>query len=328
MQTNTLKNRLAGAAILVFATSSVAGCVREFAPFNELDSLRVLGVRAEPPALGPGAIAVLDALVFEPDGNEVSYRWSWCPLAAGAATGFACYLDEEMLRSIAEEYLPGAGALVPSFDLGTEPVAEFAYPLPASLLRALCEEATSSELPAFVPLPDCSRGLTISVRLEVAAGGDSVVAVKDLPLFWDEADADNSNPEVSGLMAAVGNAAPFELAGDFETVIEHGVRYRLRAGVSLDSAEIFVPAPGADDPDPGPRRERLFMTWFITGGEVDAGRTTFIDGEVGLEVLRTNIWRTPGPGGAPDGSASIYLVLQDERGGVDWLGRGVRLEGS
>lgn len=328
MQTITAKNGLAGAAILVIAALSVAGCVREFAPLNELDSLRVLGVRAEPPSLGPGGIAMLDALVFEPEGNEVSYRWSWCPLAAGAASGFDCYLDEEMLRSIAEEYLPGAGALVPSFDLGTAPVAEFAYPLPAPLLRALCEEVVSSELPAFVPLPDCSRGLTISVRLEIGYGEDSVTAVKDLPLFWDEADADNSNPEVSDLWAAVGEAIPFELVEGFETALDHGGRYRLRAGISLDSAEVFTPAAAAGSPDPGPRRERLFMTWFITGGELDAGRTTFIDGEVDLEVLTGNSWRTPDPGLAPDGAASIYLVLQDERGGVGWLGRSVRLEGS
>jgi hypothetical protein len=303
-----------------------AGCGREFTAFNELDKLRVLGVRAEPPALGPGGSAVLEALVFEPDGDPIAWRWSWCPLAAGGQTGFECVLDEERLRQMADAMLPGAGALIPSFDLGDGPEAEFRYPLAPDLLRALCEAATSQELPAFVPLPDCSRGIDVSVRLEVSAGGETVVAVKDLPLYWDAADADNENPPVAWMTAALGGAAAGEIQEDGGTALEPGAAYDLVVGVELAAAQLFTPPAVGGESAPEPRRERLFMTWFVTGGELDFKRTTFIDGEVGLDVLERNRWRPPREEETPDGAASIFVVLQDERGGVGWLGRTVLLE--
>jgi hypothetical protein len=316
----------AGLAIALALGAPAAGCGRDFAAFNELDKLRVLGVRAEPPALGPGASAVIDALIFEPDGDELSYRWSWCPLAAGGQTGFECALDEERLRELAEAAFPGAGALVPSFDLGGGATAEFGYPLTPELLRALCEAATSEELPSFVPLPDCSRGLTVSLRLEVEAGGEIVTAVKDLPLFWDAADADNGNPAVAGLAATPDGAAPIALDEGGGTTLAAGGFHELRADIAIAAAEVFTQAPAGDEPEPEPRRERLFMTWFVTGGRTDFKRTTFIEDEVGLDVLTENGWVAPTLDEAPDGTVAIFLVLQDERGGVGWLGRAVGLE--
>jgi len=300
------------------------GCAEDYEPFNELSKLRVLAIRAEPPDLLPGEGTEISALVYEPDGDDLEYRWSWCPVAAGAATGFECVVDEQDLRDMAAGLFPGAEALVPSLDLGREPTAAFQHSIPPAILQGMCDAILSSGAPSFVTLPDCEEELVVTVRLVVSGGGESVTAVKELALKMS-ADAEvNSNPAIGAVVAS-------PAGGGGEVVLEEGSAVDLEAGAELElavavpreAAEEYTPEPTEEEPDPQPTTESLFMSWFVTDGSTLFGRTTYLDGEIGLDELGSNTWTLPDAEDAPEGEAALFLVLQDERGGVAWTSRQV-----
>lgn len=310
-----------GLSIALALALGASGCGRDFEPFNLVNKLRVLAIQADPPAVAPGETAVLRALVYEPDGDEVSYRWSWCPLTTGSLGGFECAVSEAELRDLAESFVPGSGALVPSFDLGSEPEAAFDYSFSPVLMQGLCELLTSFEAPSFVSLPDCEESLVVSITLEVTAGDEAVTAIKELPVYFDEAGADNENPAIGEVTAALGDGGPAVLPEDGLATLLANRRHDLVVDVPIASAQVFQPSPTEDDPQPASRRESLFMTWFVTGGDTTDNRTTFIEDEIPLEELGSNRWLTP----RDQPETTLFLVLQDERGGVGWTWRDVQL---
>jgi hypothetical protein len=319
-------------AVAVLA-ALVAGCGDDFTPFNELDRLRVLAVRAEPPELAPGATTTLDALVFAPDGDAVTSAWSWCPITLGAAKGYECALSEQQLADAIDAVAPGAGALVPSYDLGQGAEATFANAVPPAALAALCDAIATGSAPAFVDLPTCTDRFVVTIRLEVAAAGETVTAIKQLPLLFDASAEENLNPALGGVFAAPaadgvdplvdGTALSF---GREPTMLRAGAKYDLGLEIADAAAQSFTPAATVDSPSPDPRRETLFLTWFVTGGKTDSQRTGFIDGDADMSDLAHNGWRTPSLA-ASGGAAELYLVLQDERGGVAWTARQIALAG-
>ncbi|MCK9464175.1 MAG: hypothetical protein M0R80_31530 [Proteobacteria bacterium] len=317
--------------LLLVAAAVAAGCGKEFAPFNELDKLRVLAVRAEPPEIAPGEAAAIDALVFEPDGDEVAYSWSWCPFTLGALDGYECAVTEQELAEAIEAVAPGAGSFVPSFDLGDGPSAAFANLVPPAALDALCEAIASDSAPAFVDLPECGDRLVVTIRLDVAAGGETATAVKELPLLFEAPAEPNANPAIGEIFAApaADGADPLVAGAPLEFEPQSALRaetlYDLGADVEDAASQLFTPAATDDDPDPEPRRETLFMTWFVTGGETDSMRTGFIEDDADMDDLVHNGWRTPELVES-GGEAQLFLVLQDERGGVGWTARSVALE--
>ena len=329
--TRARRGAIAGPAVAVAVAllAAGAGCTRDFEPFTELGKLRVLGVQAERPALAPGETATLSALVYEPDGDAIEHRWSWCPIAAGRATGFECAVTEEELALIAQSVQPGSSEQIPPFDLGGDATAELPYSMSPALLAGLCEAALEQDLPAFVPVPDCDRRLVVSVRLEVTAGGESVAAVKELPLYFEPSAATNENPDVRAMWLApvgAGDGALVEAPQDAPLPVEAGRSYRVVVDVPLSSAQTFTPEASAGEEAPEPRREDLFATWFLTAGRTEASRTTFFDGEIGLGELVENEWRAPDRADL-DGEdlAELFVVVQDERGGVAWIGRSFRV---
>mgnify|MGYP001432917068 CR=1 FL=1 len=317
-------------AVTVVVAALAVGCGEEFDPFNEVTGLRVLAVRAEPPAIASFETATLDALVYEPDDAAVSYRWSWCPMTLGSATGFECAIEEEDLKAGLDAVAPGASALVPSYDLGSEPTAAFDYLLPAAALTAMCDAIAAQSAPAFIELPACEGGFEITVRLEVEAGTEKVVAVKQLELLLAETEDANVNPVLGAVFAAPSSAGVdprvegSALAEESATELLAATSYDLALDIPENASQSYTPAPTADEPSPIAVRETLFLTWFVTGGETEAMRTGFIDGYDSMDALEENTWKTPDFLESA-GAAEIILVLQDERGGVAWTRRSVAL---
>ena len=89
---------------MVAAVAVAAGCGEDFDPYNRLTGLRVLAIKAEPPAAGPGgechAVAraglhpTLTPLVFAPAGDVGHLPWSWCPLPGSASDGYPAAISD------------------------------------------------------------------------------------------------------------------------------------------------------------------------------------------------------------------------------------------
>jgi hypothetical protein len=310
-------------AIRSFALASLlTACGGDFAPYNLLEGLRVLAVRAEPPVLAAGDSTTLDALVWLPSSEPVTYEWSWCPFTESRDTGFECAVTAEEVQAAVDEAL-GPGTVTVDFDLGTDATAALAYPGDASLVRSLCEQVLARAATSVSGAISCDDGLEITVRLVASTSNDSVTVVKRVPLVLEPSAATNTNPSFGPGVRIAGKrdrdeALAAELALDGSDLIAAGSKYRLWVDIAEGSFETFVPPGDALEETPAPRGESLFLTWFVSAGETDATRTSFIDGETSPGDLRENVWSIAPFEEIPEQRVELVLVLRDERGGVTW----------
>lgn len=61
------------------------------------------------------------------------------------------------------------------------------------------------------------------------------------------------------------------------------------------------------------RREAMRVSWFTTAGTMDKDHTGNLEADA-AQTTSDNIWTTP----AQAGSVFLWVVLRDDRGGVDW----------
>jgi hypothetical protein len=309
-------------AALACALALASGCGEGFAPYHKLEGFRVLAMRASRPALREGESSALEVLVFtgEDPAGEVRYAWSWCPVREPISEGGDCLIDEAEFAA-----LLGLSPDALSFDLGSEASPELAYPGSAAAYRAACENQAQAGA-ALSLVFSCNGGFPISIRADVSLGEQRVRIQKELRLVFD-AEPPNTNPSLAAVTfrrTGTDDAPSVWPEGEAPT-FKLGKSYELEVAVETAAAESFVPAPTEVEPDPEARRENLFITWFITTGSVAHARSWFIDGSVAFDKLRVNEWSLPKAGDEDRDAASLYLVLRDERGGVDWLERRVEL---
>jgi hypothetical protein len=298
---------------LALAPLLLAACSNDFAPYSKLDRLRVLAIRAEPPNPAPGERCELDALIFAPSGEPVSYRWGFCPVQAQAQDAYACPIDEALAQAIL-----GSS---PPFDLGTADTADFTNPFPASLLAQLCANGLRSGDRTLAI--ECNPDYRVTVTLDVATSGDSLQAAFTVNLPASDTPEINANPTVLGLSV---DGTPLT---DVPTLVpvQAGASVSVAAQLSADSVEqrMIPPAEGGS----GVRKENLIFSWFADAGSLDKDRTVYLGGETGLDQAAQVRWTPPAAGEWPDqGLVNLAVVVRDDRGGVGWLSRRFQIGGS
>ena len=326
-----------------FATA----CEDDETPFNEIDRLRVLGIRADRPWLLEGETANLDFLGVNNDPTiddaDLRTRWYFCPLQADSTVGFECVINsQEQL-----EALTGT-ASIPLLDnavfsefgalISTSSTAQLPFIIPAETIEQVCLSLDDLELPPFVTRPECDGRFPVTVYLEygaVAQGGiddteidpdQRIVAFRDIDLVYDttlETNPPNNNPQIRSLSITSTVSGELVLTSPILALpLRYDRTYALRIGVDDDQAEPFE----TDDDDDEPR-ESLTVTWFIEAGETDSTRTGFLPADDDtFEDLIDNDWRTPRQVDFPDRQdIQLFLVIRDNRGGLDWLIRSFEL---
>jgi hypothetical protein len=309
-----------GTFAVLACTLVLAACSSDFAPYSQLDRLRILAVQSDPATPMPGETAVLSALAFAPAGESPSYHWSWCPVTAQAGQNYACPLNQVAANQVFSTIVDPAGSgVVPSLDLGTTPTASLTNPFPLAALSTLC--AVGLESQGFTLAPDCEGGYPILVTVDVSTASSSLRAGFVVRLPSESPPTINQNPHATGL-----SLAGIELDAQSATiVVSPSETVDLLAQIPADASELRA-IPAAEGP-PGQRLERLTASWFADRGRVDADRTVFIDGVSPLEQTSRNRWTAPDAQSWPaDNRVQFMLVLRDDRGGVGWLVRQVLLE--
>lgn len=197
---------------------ALVGCADPFEPYWRIDKYRILAVRAEPVTLKPGETADLSVLDHIPEGESVSYEWSWCPVEPSAQQRYECPLkaltrrrDAGMGADVGVDAGGGAGlgrSFNPEYlNLGEGPTAQIPYfgdeeqvlELCKSIQRAIARAGQQSDLSGTNTASDCERGYDISVRVEATTGsGKTEVAKKNLTL-WTGGETVNHNPDHGGI---------------------------------------------------------------------------------------------------------------------------------
>jgi len=308
---------------LCVAMASVVGlgaCGNDFAPYSELDRLRILAVQSEPATPLPGETAVLSALVFTPGGEPPSFHWSWCPVPARADQAYACPMDQSAAEQIFSGLVdPSVGWVLPSLDLGTNSTARLNYPFPVAALTALCAGGLESQ--GYSQGIDCEGGYPIMVTVDVSTASSTLRAGFVVRLPSDSPPTINHNPQPSGLSLA---GLPLDVTAT-TLVVAPSQTVDLQAVFPADSSEAR-PIPAAEGP-PGQRLERLTASWFADGGRIDTDRTVFIDGTSPIDQTSRNRWTAPSAQEWPsDNVVWFMVVLRDDRGGVGWIARQVLVE--
>ena len=318
--------RLLCPSIVAFSlAAALGGCGEDFDPFNRINSLRVLAIKADPASPGPGETTTLSTLTFAPpamsmsgDGGPppITYQWSWCPLPGPANQGYPCTVSEAELQSMAMQ----AGLFVPRYDLGTEATARLIHGLNPLLLQQIC--AGVEGLPQTI---DCEGGFPVQIKLVVKAGGDEVVSVRTLRLRFGTSEA-NGNPRIDGLAIRLPEAMVDLPIGETpEVTIPRAVASLLKAVVPLETvAERYT---GKDENmQVAMLREQLTLSWFIESGDTDEQRTRWVEGGFRPEKTFENEWTPDRVKDYAPGTSRVIVVIRDNRGGVDWRAAAVRLE--
>jgi hypothetical protein len=299
---------------------ALAGCSNDFAPYSQLDRLRILAVRSEPATPLPGETATLSTLTFAPAGETPTYHWTWCPVTAPASQDYACPLDQAAAdRVFAGVVDTGASPTLPSLDLGDAPTASLGNPFSISGLSALCATGLNSQ--DVSQGLDCEGGFPITVVLQVSTAAASLRAGFVLRLPSATPPPINHNPSPSGLSLA---GIPLD-DPPVAILVSPAQSVDLQAQIPVDASELR-PIPAAEGP-PGQRLERLSASWFADAGRIDKARTAFIDGVAPLDQTSHDRWTAPSAAEWPaDNLVQFILVLRDDRGGAGWLVRQAILE--
>jgi len=282
------------ALILLLLTA----CDQGFTPYQEIDRLRVLAIGADRPWLRFSETASISVLAVQAkyDASPLAYEWSWCPFTQGNDQAYACAFTEEELQAQIDEAV-GPGVIdVPPYALGTTATVAFAYDLNPLLFRSLCEGLAMQELPDFVSAPECEGTFPITIRLRVSDADEEVTAIRELELIYDESVSGvNSNPLITNAWADGSTIAP-----DGSLALDRDIDVQLSVELS-----------------PPEEMERTIVSWFVETGSLDTSRTNDQD----------NVWHTPRVPDYPESSARLFFVVRDDRRGISWMRRTIRLRG-
>ena len=271
---------------------------------------RVLAVRAARPELQPGAATELSALVASPSGTiERALGWSFCTAPKP--------LDEN--NSVADACL-GASALLPIAD---QPGAVSAT-VPLDACQRFGPDPPPQQ-PGQPPLrprdPDVSGGFYQPIRVE--RDGELTFAslriVCNLPSASPEVAqafraqyVANQNPTIAAVSATL-DGQPVALDH-----LPHDRDVVLRVDFAPDAAEDYL-AFSLETHQLEKRRESLRVSWFGESGAFALDRSG--RDEADDEPFVENTWHTPSPG-----PHTLWLVLRDARGGLDFRSVAVVVE--
>jgi hypothetical protein len=307
--------------LLIFMGMASLSCTEEMEKFTDVTKLRVLAIQVSPAELLPGDTGEISALVAASEDREVTRQWSWCPVPTTSLNGHACPVDEQMLRQLIADNAGVPESVLPDvspFDLGSGEQARFPYIVGDTVLQLVCEQVVTQFGDTLPLVPDCNGKLTTTVRLDISDGVDTVTAVKRMNLLLNPNLVPNENPQV-GAVYQLTSSGLSEITAT--TSLPQKKTANLRVAIPADASEPFETV-AIETGQTVADAENLFMTWFITGGETEFGRTSYIAGETNFEKLKQNSWDTPSVAES-GGTATLYMVLQDERGGVSWTQRQV-----
>jgi hypothetical protein len=286
------------ASLLLFA-AAMASCVPGLGPGDWLVTApRILAVQAEPPEAKPGAIATYTALVVSPQGTMAAptVDWRWCiapePMTENGAVASAC-LDAASL-------LPAGTGPTLSAATPADGCSLFGPDTPPGGFRPRDPDATGGY---YQPLRSDSSGAPTTfdlVRILCDLGRAPAAIVSQFASSY----VPNANPHLLPLVATVSGVAI-----DLDAV-PAGAAVDLQAAWPAADAETFE----YFDPDTqtlSTQREAMRVAWYTTAGALATESTGRASGD--LLTTTTNTWTAPS-----SGTAHLWLVLRDSRGGVDF----------
>lgn len=297
-------------SLFAFATSA---CEEEFDPGSRVTSFRVLAVSTDAPFARPGESVHFEALAVEPLGRTVTWGWASCVNPASSAV-MGC------LEQVAAEVAAGNTSNV---TIG--PDQNFDFMIPADALASL---------------PVAARPSAIAGAVSVACPGTlSIAASEAMPFSCRDADSGREfglDEFVVGLKRVTLRETDRNQNPSIASVTFDGEPWLAEDVKEVDSCNTDG---NTYDDCKGDARHRIAA--FVTAESVESGRDEF--GEAFEEQVVIQHYATEGifedevrvaddpeTGWVARRSASgseltLWFVARDDRGGVTWTERRVRV---
>lgn len=277
--------------VVLFALG--CGCQADFDPAAYLkdQDLRVLAVKAEPPEIAAGETTLLTPLIVN---GPATLDWAYCTLPA----------------------VPGAGNMINEACITAD-----TGPNLVQLGQGGTMTVTMPQVNPFageLGLPDQTTGFYLPVRMIARVGSQKIITF--YRLRYAITPNRNTNPVLTGLYVVSGDVdggmpdvTPIDSAVPLEvTLLE---RLRVRGQVTPESAETYLKLIG--DPREmnfAPDQELARYRWYAPAGTFSQDTTG--DARPDTEVDFAH--RPPTRFGLP---FSLYVVVHDGRGGIDFTER-------
>jgi hypothetical protein len=301
----------------------VAGCTPDLgAPASLINSTRVLALRGNPAEAAPSKMVSWDSLVASKGGTVMmpGLMWSFCldpkPLSDNNAVSVACFGDSMLAGGPAPTLsaaLPKTGCGI----FGPDPPPQMPGKPP---LRPRDPDVTGGYYQPLVvdlPMAGDNNADVLGVDLE-RISCDLANAPSDVVTQFAKTYMPNQNPSLAAVVGSVGGAGMQPLVpegmtamGGMLATVSPGAVVTFEAQFADGSAEDF-PVFNTVTSVLDTHHESLRVSWFATAGSFDHDRTGV--GETDTATVTDDNWTAP----TATGMVTIWVVLRDSRGGVDW----------
>jgi hypothetical protein len=286
------------------------GCGGDFEPASRVVDFRVIAVRADRPYAPPGAKVHLDAIAHDPAGGPIAWGWGLCvdPPSFGV--------------------LDCIDALDPStFTIGSAPA--FDVVMPADVIDRIPKVAQAQASVGVVAVA-CPGELTLEPRGTVKATGDLPFAcraggrtlatheyVAGVKRIFARATDANANPAIAQITwdgadwpeGDIKEARGCDTGGHTYGDCGDALAHRVAVVIPESSTESGVDAFGV------PFTEQVVAQFYATEGIF----------EHDLRIARKADTRWVARRAAAGGTVTMWFVVRDDRGGVSWAVREVRV---
>lgn len=303
-------------AVTLTAAILFTGCKPDVgAPPSLVEGPRLLAIRQTPPEVMPGAATQFEALVADASGTLPSaIAWTLCKTPRSPSES----------NSVSQVCV-------------TQPDDDVAQVSPVALMMPpdACSLFGPDPPPVTPPIrprdPDLTGGYFVPVRASAALPDGSALlafaferircnlanAPGDVVRDYNLAYTPNQNPVVADVVLDP-DGAPVSLltaaqAGQAPAVVASASTVTLRTVWSPEAAETYALYDPLSRTLATPR-EALGASWFATGGEFEHDRT----GRGGQEPEPFTDDRWTAPAVSEPTTVHFWVVLRDERGGVDF----------
>jgi hypothetical protein len=293
-------------SVAAAALELAQACGGDFDPGSRVTGLRVLAVRADAPYAAPGQTVHLEALVVDPRQRELTWAWGLCVNPA-SSTAPACVAALDPSTLIIEEGRSTFDVTLPNDVITSLPAAAGAHASVGAVVVVCPGELTQ-------------KSGSLPFRCVDAAGGRAlgtdafVVGVKRI--FARTADK-NENPVIGRVtwdgadwpVADVKDVVPCGESGNDYGACTANEQHVITVDVPQASIESGVDSFGATF------REQVVVQYYASEGIFEHDVRLASDSRTGWTARR----------GAAGRTVQMWFVVRDDRGGVAWEERHVRV---
>ncbi len=317
MKTNRF-SRPFGALALGASALSLTACEEEFDPGSEINKLRVLAVQADSPFASPGDSVRLEALSYDPEDRALTWAWASCDEPSSSSVE-ACLANVALTTiETGEPPLLGMGEGLSSVELTVPADALDRIPVEArgqayvGVLSVACPgdlELAANGTSPLLPFRCTEPGTGRELGLDEAIVGIKRVFLRETErnqnpvieaIRFDGEDwAEDDIKEVDG--CEIDDSTFDDCPGD--------VKHRIQAVVDAASFEAGTDEFGRAF------SEQLIVHQYTEAGIVEEEVRIASDSETGW-VARAS---------ASGSELRLWFVARDDRGGVSWAERRVRV---